>query len=188
MTEQEIITYLKENRKRGVAFAFMSSEVQEWCRKHFSERIFYIVDDGAWSRKETSILCCPDSIYCIDKDYEPFKSFKSDWQEFDIDDSGCFEFEGKKYYYREDTLFETENRNKFKGFGGWLYTEGGHQIWSMTPRISVCDSDIAWSEPDIKGEHQNCSMTPRSDVAWAESDIEAKPATPIKIRFWRIKE
>lgn len=33
MTEIEIINYLKENRKNGVAFDFMPKDVQRWGRR-----------------------------------------------------------------------------------------------------------------------------------------------------------
>lgn len=187
MTEQEIIKYLKENRTKGVAFNFMPEEVKHWCGYNSADKIFNVynglcLEPGSVNRFDGRY------VYYLSEDYELKHEFKPDWQEFNIDEDGYFEFEDKRYYYREDARFETENRDKFKGFGGWLYTEGGRQIWSMTPRISVRDSDITWSEPDINGEHQNGSMTPRSDVAWSEPDIESKSSISTKIRFWRYKK
>ena len=40
MTEQEIIDYLKENKNKGVAFAFMPEDVKEWCRNRYDRSIF----------------------------------------------------------------------------------------------------------------------------------------------------
>lgn len=167
MNEQEIISCLKENRKKGVGFAFMPSEVQEWCRQHCSEKIFRILDEGEWPVKETPIMCRPDSIYCVDADYEPKPEFKPDWQEFDIEENGYFYYEGKEYYYRDDVTFERRNSDTFKGFGGWLYDNGnGRKFW--TTFLHVIDKNGVFTRV-------------------VEPDVDVRPIYPTKIRFWKYR-
>lgn len=42
MKENEIIQYLKNNRSKGVAFAFMPESVKEWCRNRYDRSIFMV--------------------------------------------------------------------------------------------------------------------------------------------------
>lgn len=42
MKEQEIIEYLKQNKEKGVAFAFMPKEVQDWIN-NASRKIVYLI-------------------------------------------------------------------------------------------------------------------------------------------------
>lgn len=81
MTEKEVILYLKENKKNGVAFDFMPSEVRDWCKSHRDETIFHVFSD-TWRTLRSTILCEPHGIYCLTKDYEPKSEFKHYWQEF----------------------------------------------------------------------------------------------------------
>lgn len=160
MTENEIISYLKENKNKGVAFDFMPSEVKDWCMARQGEPIFNVYFADGWDNTKTGINCCYAGIYALTDDYEPKHEFKPDWQDFDIDEDGYFQFDGKKYFYRDDARFETENRDKFKGFGGMLFDE----VWKLVPRV-VDERGFAWEV--YKLNEKVC------------------PVTPTKIRFWR---
>lgn len=169
MTEQEIISCLKENRKKGVAFAFMPSEVQEWCAKHFSERIFYIVDEGKWGCKETSIMCSPDSLYCLDADYEPEPQFKPHYEEFDVNENGFFHImKGSDliyYHWFNWQRFIEENFDNYNNFGGWLYDK----LWSTNVLIMT-------------------DIDKREMSEYSGKDKTVVPVTPTKIKFWRYRE
>lgn len=166
MTEQEIITYLKENRNKGVIYDFMPSDVRCWCSEHRDEIIFNIYYSGSGWNGPCTIDCGERSVYCLVEDYELEPQFKPDWEEFEIDEDGCFEFEGKRYYYREDARFETENRNKFRGFGGWLYEGKEFDLWTTTLHLL----------------YGGCLYNYlRSD----QNAYERTVPIPTKIRFWR---
>lgn len=62
MSENEIIEYLKQNKEKGVAPAFMPQEVKDWCKKHQNENILRIYCVGGWSRF---------GVYFLSKDYKP---------------------------------------------------------------------------------------------------------------------
>lgn len=135
MTEQEIISYLKENKKKGVIFAFMPDDVQNWCNKHFSEHIFSIFVDDKWDNKR-EILCLKDTVYALSEDYESEQEFKPYWQEFEIDEDGYFYYNNVEFYYRDDALFEKRYNHIFKGFGGWLYKCNDGPVWTTIPHIA----------------------------------------------------
>lgn len=165
MNEQQIVDYLKGNFQRGVAFRFMPNEVQRWCMKHAEEDIFFRFDDEhGWGSKQIRIWCLNSAVYALNYDYElKPEFFKPDWVEFELDEDGMFSFEGKRYYYREDDRFETENRDKFKGFGGWLFDD----IWRLVLRVG--DDDGFMMESYQQG-------------------MSVLPSIPVKIKFWRYKK
>lgn len=165
INEQAIIKYLKENKYKGVAFGFMPQDVKDWCLKHRFDKFLNVFDDDAWIVPDSALLCYSSDIYCLPEDYEPKHEFKHDWEEFKIDEDGYFEFNGKKYYYREDARFETENRDKFKGFGGWLCADGK---WRTYPVLYEEIGDNA-----CFGGVGGC---------------DCEPAVGTKIRFWRYKK
>lgn len=129
---------------------------------HRNQPIFMHFTFRRWE-KFKNISCSIDSLYCLPEDYKSEPGFKPDWQEFDIDEDGYFKFEGKKYYYREDARFETENRDRFKGFGGWFFDT----IWRVTPRVIADDGTI---------------------LKTFAPDTAVSPTIPTKIKFWRYKE
>ena len=59
MTEQEIIEYLKGNKKEGRIFLFMPEEVRRWCRKHYSSLHYYVYEDGIF---ESMVISNGDEI------------------------------------------------------------------------------------------------------------------------------
>lgn len=72
MTEQEIITYLKQNKTNGVGFSFMPEDVQKWCKSHKDEPIFLYFSIKKWEELD-KIACSVDTIYTLSEDYEPPK-------------------------------------------------------------------------------------------------------------------
>ena len=167
MTEQEIMDILIQNREKGIAFGFLPVEVQEWCKARMNQHIFNVYRDDEWFNGESCISCSNSHIYTLTKDYKPKPRFDPHFVEFDIDKNGYFYYEGKQYYYRDDVAFEKRHSYIFKGFGGWLYTtDNKQQVWSTVPFV-LSDND-------------NCAVT--------ESNEEAKPIYPTKIRFWRYAE
>lgn len=147
INEQAIIKYLKENKYKGVAFGFMPQDAKDWCLKHRDDRILDVFDDDAWIVPDSALLCYSSDIYCLPEDYEQKSQFKPYLQEFEIDEDGCFEFEGKHYYYREDARFETENRDRFKGFGGWLCADGEWRTYQA----------LYWHIGDVECYNGTCS-------------------------------
>lgn len=169
MDENEIIEYLKDNRGKGVMFAFMPEAVRRWCHEHEDEPVFCFYSVNSWSEEGVRSFYNEVS-YCLVKNYAPRRDFDGFFEEFEIDDLGYFFYKGHKYYYREDAKFETEHSDKYKGFGGWLYempncdTEKC-QMWTMAPQIVV-------------GKYL---------YTWTERDEDCGPAIPKKIRFWRYR-
>lgn len=170
MNETEIVEYLKENRNKGIAFDFMPNEVRNWCSEHRDEEIFSIFHHSNWNGK-CGICCRDNAIYCLVEDYEQKPQFKPYLQEFEIDEDGYFYFNDKRYYYREDARFETENRDKFRGFGGWLYERKDFELWTTTPHL-------------LYGGHLYDSFIRSDQNAYDERTVPI----PIKICFWRYKE
>ena len=163
MTEQEIIQYLKENRNKGIAFAFVPEDVKNWCEKHKTERIFDCFQDGNWDTK-TCIALCLNSVYALSDDYEPEKLFRPHWEELNIE-NGVFRFNDDGYHYWEVEKFLSDYVGYFNAFGGWLYSGGG--FWSTNAMI-----------------HSGCNL-----VVKVVGDVrDVTPAIPTKIRFWRFKE
>lgn len=175
MTEQEIIAYLKENKNKGTVFAFMPSEVQEWCRKHCNEEIFYIFgDDNRWPTYKATINCYSHNVYSLAEDYESKAEFKPHWEEFDINSDGYF-IEEESNEWRQPPVefkwwkwqnFLTKHSDKYNAFGGWLFNDN---IWCTDPQI-INEEDVA------------CVYD------FASKDDICKPAIPTRIRFWRYKE
>lgn len=175
MTEKEIIAYLKENKNKGVAFAFMPSEVQEWCRKHCNEQIFHIFDDDRWPNYKTIINCYSYNVYCLAEDYESKTEFKPHWEEFDINSDGYFIEEESNECQQPPVEFRwwiwqnflTKHSDKYNAFGGWLFN---NKTWCTNPQIINEEEGIAIVSDTIT------------------KDRFCEPMIPTKIRFWRFKE
>lgn len=171
MTEQEIIDYLKENKTRGVAFAFMPSEVQKWCENNLLKTDIPFRKLGrspsfeplSWGKLSYDEPFYRECVYSLLDDYEP--KFEPDWQEFEIDEDGYFYSpNGWRYYYNENVRFEVENAVKFKGFGGWLLDDHWYNCLPVSAKNESFPFIIA-------------SVTSINE--------QAKPMFPTKIRFWR---
>lgn len=70
MTEQDIVKYLKQNKEKGVAFAFMPEEVKAWCEKNKDKQIFKSFNDYDWGCETGAIHCYGDYIYTLSENYE----------------------------------------------------------------------------------------------------------------------
>lgn len=166
MTEQEIISYLKENKCKGVAFVFMSEDVKKWCRQHKDEKIFIAYRGDRWDIG--SCICCNyNGIYSLQDDYEIKPEFKAHYEEFEIDKDGFFYVKKGSdiiyYHWFNWQKFIRENFDKYNNFGGWLFDD---KLWSTNVLMSDIDSDMS---------------------AYSGKDKTVMPVTPTKIKFWRYK-
>lgn len=168
MTEQEIVSYLKENRMKGIGYKFMPEEVQKWIYDNFyNDYLVYFNYQGKWtSINDTNLTnSCnyQNHIFSLSEDFELKKEVEGKWVEFDIDENGCYrildtdmrfhwsEWNKPLWVYEKD-----ENRSWYlTAFGGWQYKEN-LEMWFMSPQV-LKDNDL-------------CCI---------------KPLFPIKIRFWR---
>lgn len=169
MNENEIISYLKENRKNGVIYDFMPSDVRCWCSEHRDESIFYFYSTGYGWHYRCSIDCNGTSVYTLPEDYEPEPQFKPHYEEFDVNENGFFHImKGSDliyYHWFNWQKFIEENFDKYNNFGGWLYND---KLWST----KVLMTDIA--ERELYGS--------------VAKDKTVVPVTPTKIKFWRYRE
>ena len=173
MTEQEIVSYLKENKTKGIAFAFMPNRVREWAEIHCSD-IFMIYSKRKWEEiAQADYVIENDDIICLPDNYELKKLEKTgEWVEFEIDEGGNFEYNSIRftgvYYWWDWQKFLTDANDNglcFTDFGGYLYA--GCNDWFMTPRIFYNNRLLDhYQKIEIDGKI-------------------VKPAIPVKIRFWR---
>lgn len=177
MTEQEIISYLKENRKKGTAFAFMPEDVQKWCEEHCDETIFHIFSD-TWLTLKSTIFCEPQGIYCLPTAYKPEPEFEPDWEEFPIDTEGFFcvrkGVDSIYYHWWQWTKFLDENYVRYNDFGGWVYE---------APLSNGEKTEVLVTSPRILERSKDLSS-----LIILNGKNESKPAYPTKILFWRYKE
>lgn len=187
MTEQEIVSYLKENRTNGVAFGFMPVEVGDWIkanRKKLMGKLICFSDTFGWGAVNTDKpILSLDYIFALPEDFKPEeKPQESGWIEFEIDQKSrdflvkaetenpndCDEY----YCWFEVERFlrdSVENDRRYTAFGGWQYDDGSKvcKTWHMQPMI--------FSEVENK----------LVNLCLCEEQEKTKPAIPIKIRFWR---
>lgn len=166
MTEQEIVEYLKENKHKGVGFAFMPNAVKEWCKVHRDENLFIVYRGGIW---DIDSCTCRNfnGIYSLQDDYEQKPEFKAHYEEFEIDKEGFFRImKGSDiiyYHWFNWQKFIRENFDKYNNFGGWLFDD---KLWSTNVLMSDIDSDMS---------------------AYSGKDKTVVPVTPTKIKFWRYR-
>lgn len=178
MTEQEIIEYLKENKNKGVAFGFMPEEVQIWAKNNSRELCVYCQPiestEYEWMRSGSEKQWYLDHLYALPEDFKlKEKLEESGWVEFEIDPTSkdflvdvekencndCNEY----YYWFEVERFlrdSVDNDRKYTTFGGWQYKD--NKGWFTTPQVEIDNGYIS---------NNYC--------------LEAKPAIPVKIRFWK---
>lgn len=71
MTEQEIISFLKENRRTCLTFVSFPTMVKDWCNKHKDEKIFIACFDDGWEHDKGRIGCVPPyAIIALHEDYK----------------------------------------------------------------------------------------------------------------------
>lgn len=175
MTEKEIVEYLKENRTKGVGFAFLPEEVKEWCKNNSCKLIYYQPND-LWNRNSAKeYLFVSNEIVALPEDFDLVPKSEGGWVEFEIIDNFFFCSDKKEhpiwYFDWWDWQgFLTESSNSdldYTAFGGWQYPN--NKGWHMCPQML------------IDGEYA-------SILLYRSVPSECKPAIPTKIRFWREAE
>ena len=181
MNKKEIIEYLKQNKEKGVVFAFMSQDVRDWCMTHRNDPIFNIYFSDGWNIIRSGINCCYSGIYCLPEDYEIEPEFKAHWEEFDIDKNGFFVEEQvnthvspRVYHWWQWTRFLSDHDAKYNDFGGWVYEMslfggGKTEVLATSPHFLDDDEEL-------------------SSYIRLNNKDKVKPAYPTKILFWRYAE
>lgn len=184
MTEQEIIEYLKKNKKEGRILSFMPKEVREWCEEHKKELLVW--QSECWYKFDADDICSDDAVTLPD-DYKVKEESKGEWVEFDIDKNGDFEISGitddknitiiYNWTQWNKPIRDNASKNFINGccaFGGWQYADSN--TWFMTPKLKIIQANsISYKDNDTIGS--NCYVTP--------AKLECEPAIPVRIRFWK---
>lgn len=170
MTEQEIIDYLKRNKKEGRILSFMPEEVKRWCEKHKKELLVW--QSNSWYEFDADDICTDDAVTLRD-DYEINRETGGEWDEYDIKDGRFYEeTRGLFYAWHEWSKCMSDNP-RFTAFGGWQYADSN--TWFMTPKLKIIIANsISYKDSDAVG---NYCTTP--------SAVGCGPAVPVRIRFWR---
>ena len=160
MNRESIITYLKFNKKLGVAFVFMPKEVQKWAKDNSKELCIYTkllgTSEYGWVQDGNDKPITNEGIYALPDDFEP----EGYWVEYDVQNGNFYdEQRGVFFAWYDWPRFMSDNPG-FTAFGGWQYSS----FWHMTPQLSI-NGDLRDEETYINDE--------------------AKPAIPKKIRFWK---
>ena len=177
MTEQEIIDFLKDNKKLGICFLYMPEEVRNWCENHMKDVVKL---DSNFPAKNTSpfkhkwqYLASYEEFKCNDiialEDQYEFKSEneKGEWIEFELKDGMFYEVQrGVFYSWYEWAKFMSDNPS-FTHFGGYYYGIEPIPRWYMCECVAPTDC--------------NGSIY----TSYTDGDKNIKPLTPKKIRFWR---
>jgi len=179
MTEQEIVSYLKENKDKGIASGFLPEDVRAWA---FIApiSIFRFFDGKEWIKSEKPFIRYND-IICLPDNYEAKKEQKGEWVDFDINKNGDFEISGIEndknitiiynWTQWDKPIRDNASKNFINGccaFGGWQYPDSSY--WSTYPQVK-------------QGQGNNYSSY-YCEKEQGE-DYQTNPAIPVKIRFWR---
>lgn len=166
MTEKEIIEYLVNNRRLGVAFDFMPENVKKYCYS-IDKKLLRAYFNEHWAEIDDNYDFRPCDVISMGKDY--FFT-KGEWIECEIDNNGNFLIPDKgnsqKFFHWSDwgkcldLMKET-----ISGFGGWQYQKEG--AWFVVPMMERMVVD------DFVKTHS------------ASNAELALPLVPKKIRFWR---
>lgn len=180
MTEEEIIQYLKMNRKIGIPLGFMPTEVQEWCNKNSLSLQIIIENRNTWDDYKNWVIGKKlefTSIVCLSEDYEYHATkLNGEWVDFDINKNGDFEIGGiandknitivYNWTQWNKPIRDNASKNFINGccaFGGWQYKNCNN--WYMYPMLLQ------------KGHYVNCECE--------NEPYKIEPTIPTKIRFWR---
>lgn len=180
MTEQEIVSVLKENKTKGVAYLFLPEQVRDWVQDKLFDKILLVLDSvGNFIRfedVEEGLINTEDYdnvVFALPGDYEPKQESKGEWVEFEIDSDGFFAFRFSDnnvpkffFWWNWQKFLESSHQSNwgFTAFGGWLYENDNR--WYMAPAIKLKTDNYYWNSYTAEKE-------------------EVKPAIPVKIRFWR---
>jgi hypothetical protein len=69
MTENEIIQYLKDNKKNGVAYHFMPEEVKTWCDSHIKDLLYFDYDNDSFEAYYEASIICENEVVALSDDY-----------------------------------------------------------------------------------------------------------------------
>lgn len=190
MTELEIVDFLKDNKKLGICFLYMPEEVRNWCEKHMKDVVKLVSDFPA---KNTSPF--KHKWQYVAASYEKFKyndiiALKEEYElksenktgelvEFEIDEEGCFHYNGWSFKWYDTTGFLNftfekyctvkDICDKFISFGGYFY---GNQH-EPVPRWYMCH---CVAPTDVDGSVY---------TSYTDGDENIKGIVPTKIRFWK---
>lgn len=176
MTEEEIVSCLKENKNKGVAFCFMSEDVWNWVREHLDEsKLLYLSPRGDWeSLKDIDFDDFDNFVFALSDDYELPHKPSGEWVEFGIKKNGrftAFDVDDNDHqisfsfgWHQWSEFLECSYKHDlgYTDFGGWQYESDSY--WLTTPHV-------------IGKEGLLTTLT--------NYDEDCKPALPLKIRFWR---
>lgn len=196
MTEQEIVSYLKENKTKGVAFGFMPVEVGDWIKantKKLMGKLICFSDTFGWDAVNTDkVILSLDYIFALPENFELKQESKGRWVEFDIDKNGFFTVT------RDDTKFGMpctavfpwhqwskfldycwdyeksclKNGLEFTTFGGWCYGNANEPIPRFYMHPCIVPDDICGSVYS----------------SYCVGDKNIIGMIPTKIRFWRVSK
>ena len=192
MIESEIVDFLKDNKKNGIAFAFMPEEVRNWMKTQSITNFNIYGYDSMTHECKWHEITNPDykinyenDVYCLNQNYELKSENKTgEWVEFDIDKNGDFEVCGIANDKNSTIIYNWSQWNKpirdnaaknfINGccaFGGWLYGNQHEPIpkWYLHPCVAPVDVDGSVY------------------TSYTDGDKKIKGIVPTKIRFWRIK-
>lgn len=169
MTEQEIVSYLKENKTKGIAVGFLPEEVRAWV--YITPiSIFRFFDGKEWIKPKNPVIRDND-IICLPENFELKQKSKGKWAEFNVNEDGKFEYNSIRftgvYYWWELQKFLTDANDNglyLTAFGGWQYEDS--KRWYLAPAVKLQDGKM-WNSYII------------------EESGEATPVIPVKIRFWK---
>ena len=168
MTEQEIVKYLKDNKSKGVAFAFMPKEVQDWVNDASRKIVYLIFKSGLWEDLPIEATANEEDVFALPDSFQIQQEKKDGWVEFEIK-SGVFDYDDRVFDWWDWGCFlnycKGFNTDDFTSFGGWQYEDS--KRWYLAPAVKLNDGDL-WNSYFVIGESQ-----------------DATPVIPVKIRFWR---
>ena len=176
MTAEEVVQFLKMNKNTGIAFMCLSENIQDWIRDNFNNsNLLYLDLMGNWQYFEDADFDDYDNVvFALPDTFDLPPKPQTGWVEFEIDSNGEFavDIDGDNkpihYQWYEWGIILTHSKNsysntKYTAFGGWKYE--GYNGWFNSPQFL------------IDGRHRSTEL--------ADEEQKAKPAIPIKIRFWR---
>ena len=182
MTESEIVDFLKDNKKNGIAFAFMPEEVRNWMKtQSITNFNVYGYDSMTHECKWHEItnpyykINYENDVYCLKQEYELKSENKTgEWVEFEIDDFYFSIGNGSRYFWSNWSKMLEDSKCcdwGFTAFGGYLYGNQHEPIpkWYLYPCVAPVDVDGSVY------------------TSYTDGDENIKGIVPTKIRFWRIK-
>lgn len=192
--DKNIIKFLKENKKNGKPFCFLPHGVRRWifenCKNPLLMSFNFSRDTLKWEFIDTFLFnpSCEadiniDVLFALPDDYEKQIAklqqqqeekqeskieLVEGWNEFTIDEYGCFTIYDRLFHWSEwsRALWEKFGQGKLKptAFGGWYYKGKG---WYMLPIVAI----------DVLKPEKLCA------TAYASGE-RVESVIPQKVKFW----